>query len=48
MRPQSLWRSVGFLRRAYTRSYLDPVFCRRAFQTVSSPPRIPDFAFAFE
>lgn len=51
MRSQGFWRSFGLLRHAYTRSYLNPAFCRRAFQTVSSPtspPRVPDFAFAFE
>ncbi|OJJ51350.1 hypothetical protein ASPZODRAFT_156255 [Penicilliopsis zonata CBS 506.65] len=48
MRPQGLWRSVGSLQRVLSRSYREIPLGQRGIKTVSNPPRIPDFAFAFD
>ncbi|OJJ39024.1 hypothetical protein ASPWEDRAFT_36737 [Aspergillus wentii DTO 134E9] len=48
MRLQGVLRSFGLLSRPYARSYLPAGPARRAFQTVSSSSRVPDFAFAFD
>ncbi|KAB8270896.1 aspartyl-tRNA synthetase [Aspergillus minisclerotigenes] len=49
MRPQGLYRSFGLLHRAATRSFLETGAGRRFVQTTTtSPPRVPDFAFAFD
>ncbi|KAH8423302.1 putative HAD superfamily hydrolase [Aspergillus melleus] len=48
MRPQGLWRSFGLVQRACNRSFLETGSGRRTFQTASSSPRVPDFAFAFD
>lgn len=45
MRPQFLYRSLGLLQRVPNRSFVPTGLGRR---TLSSSPRVPDFAFAFE
>lgn len=45
MRPQFLHRSLGLLQRTPNRSFVPTGLLRK---TLSSSPRVPDFAFAFE
>ncbi|KAI9367183.1 HAD-like domain-containing protein [Aspergillus egyptiacus] len=48
MRPQGLWRSFGLIQRATTRSFLPAATSRQSIRNLSSAPKVPDFAFAFD
>lgn len=48
MRPQGLWRSLGLAQRSYSRAFIPAGPGRRSIRNLSSAPRVPDFAFAFE
>lgn len=48
MRPQGLWRSLGLVQRSYSRAFIPAGPGRRSIRNLSSAPRVPDFAFAFE
>ncbi|KAE8148721.1 aspartyl-tRNA synthetase [Aspergillus avenaceus] len=49
MRPQGVYRPFSLLHRTCTRSFLQSGSGHRFLQTTaSSPPRVPDFAFAFD
>ncbi|KAL3442514.1 HAD-like domain-containing protein [Aspergillus insuetus] len=49
MRPQGLWRSLGLIQRSSTYSFLPTGASRcSTARHLSSAPRVPDFAFAFD
>ncbi|KAL4923666.1 putative aspartyl-tRNA synthetase Dps1 [Aspergillus undulatus] len=48
MRPQGLCRSLGLAERAFSRSFLPAGPGRQSIRSLSSAPRVPDFAFAFD
>ncbi|OJJ56795.1 hypothetical protein ASPSYDRAFT_205586 [Aspergillus sydowii CBS 593.65] len=48
MRPQGLWRSLGLAQRSYSRAFIPAGPGRRSIRNLSSAPRVPDFAFAFD
>ncbi|KAL3468435.1 HAD-like domain-containing protein [Aspergillus heterothallicus] len=48
MRPPGLWRSLGLIQRSSTRSFLPAGASRCGTRHLSSAPRVPDFAFAFD